>query len=119
MLKLGHSHVILLSLRWRLMCRGDLQPSCFGELVLQASSLWELIYLRLHNVVTDTILGFYPSHYMIIRGRGMRRRVERSMNLVNGKSIINKTRVNGKEATNINTMKKEGYSLFQIPIVKE
>ena len=63
--------------------------SHFRELVLQATSLWELIRVQLHDVVTDTVLGFNPSYYTIIRGRGMRSREERSMSVVNGESIVN------------------------------
>ena len=83
------------------MCRGDLQPSRFGELILQATSLWELIDLQLHGVVIGTVLRFNLSYYTIVRGRGMRRRVERSMSVVNVESIVNiaTRRVNGKEAT--------------------
>ena len=36
----------------------------------------------------DTILGFNPSYYAIVRGRGMRSRVERIVSVVNGESII-------------------------------
>ena len=65
---------ILLNLQRRLTCCGDLQPSRFRELVLQATSLWELIRVQLHDVV---------------RGRGMRRRVQRSVSVVNVESIVN------------------------------
>ena len=44
--------------------------------------------MRLCDVVIDTVLGFNPSSYMTVRGRGMRRRKERSMSLVNGKSVV-------------------------------
>ena len=70
------------------MCRGDLPPSCFGELILQATSLWELIDVQLRGGVTGTILGFYPSYYTIIRGRGMGIRVERNVSMVKGESIV-------------------------------
>ena len=70
------------------MCHGDLQPSYFGELILQAASLWELIHLRFCGVVMDTILRFNPSHYAIIRGRGRRTRVERGVSVVKGESIV-------------------------------
>ena len=49
----------------------------------------ELIRVRLHGVLTDTILGFNPTYYAIIRGRGIRSREERSVSVVNGESIMN------------------------------
>ena len=69
-------------------CRGDLQLSRFGELILQATSLWELAILQLRGVITGTVLGFYPRYYAIVRGGEMRMRVERSMSAVKGESII-------------------------------
>ena len=102
------------------MCHGDLQPSRFGELILQATSLWELIRVQLHDVVTDTVLGFNLSHYGIVRGRGMRRIEERSVSMVKGESIVSIviSKSKGKEARQQH--KSEGnYSLFQLQQMNE
>ena len=64
------------------MCHGDLQSSCFGELILQATSLWELVGLQLRGVVTSTVLGFNLSHYAIVGEREMRRIVGRNVSMM-------------------------------------
>ena len=96
---------------WRRpMCHGNLQPSCFGELYLQATSLWELVVLQLRGVVTSTVLGFDLSYYMIVGGKGMRRIEGRIMSVVNGESIVcvaTKWRQIERRETRHNTIVKE------------
>ena len=93
-------------LRWRL-CHGDLQPSHIEEFILHATSLWELIDLQLHGVVMDTILGFNLSHYAIVRGRGMRRIEQRSMNMVKGNRSYAQQQSKSKGKENKTTRVKE------------
>ena len=69
---------------------------------LQVTSLWELIVLQLHGVVTSTILEFDLSYYTIVGGKGMRRiegRIEWGIDHMRS----NKARVNGKERRQDNT----------------
>ena len=73
--------------------------------------------MQLHDVVTDTILGFNPSYYTIVRGRGMRRREERSVSVVNGESIVsvatNKSKWKGSKTSTQEGRKVALYSKLQ------
>ena len=76
--------------------------------------------MQLRDVVTDTVLGFNPSHYVIVKERGMRRIEERSVSMVKGESIVSIviSKSKGKEARQQH--KSEGHcSLFQLDQMNE